>query len=369
MNNSYSTPEFPNFPIEEFTSELEQENNELKSAIQELSTRLLTQLKEQNPELMDAKIIKQNDIQLSIILGRRQANGILLEFHRQVRDVVLNDMLSRVEKAFGKSITLDEVTGMITISLSDMKKFNQMEEDYIFTVTRGIQTYFLNLIDEFIPEDQTTRPDIRFFLYVPDHCGAQMFIYHESNGIVFTNDVFKPPTVTLDTNVVRGWWENRSKVEHVEKILKLGQKFEIDLAVTRRIHADVPKQPLAEKIKELPDLLIYEIGAIIRPNNWHPGIDTIGITEFVDFIDSIEVSDEFNNMNIKKRPDSRDWDHIHTHYRYGRNYFLTWDNGILHFAKKFKDFGINIMKPEEYLSQHQPTIFEEWVKEKINNTL
>ena len=368
MNNSFSTPEFPKFPTEEFEAELEQEHVEFKSAIQELSEKLLAQLKDQNPELMDAKITKQNDIQISITLGRKQADGILLKYHRQVKDIALKDMCSQIEKVVGRPITPAEVKGIFTIPLSEIKKFDQMDEDYEFAVAKGMQNHFLTMIDEYIPEGQTTRPDIRIFLYVPDRCGAQMFIYAESNGIVLIDNVIKPPTVTLDTDVVRDWWENRSKVEHVKKLLELGKRFEIDLAVTRRIRDDVPDQPLAAKINDLPNLLIHEIGAIIRPNNWEPGIDIIGITEFKNCIGSIETSDEFNNMN-KKRPGSHDWDHIHTHYRYGRNYFLTWDKGILHFKKVFEDFGIKVMNPEEYLSQHQPLNLEKWVKETIYDSL
>ena len=174
--------------------------------------------------------------------------------------------------------------------------------------------------------------------------------------------------MTLDTNVIRTWWENRSKVKRVETLIELGKKFEIDLAVTGRIHDDVPKQPLAAKINDLPNLLIDEIGAIIRINNWKPGTDIGGIAEFVNFIGSIETSDKFDHMNTDSQPDWRDWDHIHTHYRYGRNYFLTWDRGILHFQKEFEEFGIKVMKPEDYLSQHQQPNFEEWVQETMYNS-
>lgn len=155
----------------------------------------------------------------------------------------------------------------------------------------------------------------------------------------------------------------------MEKLLELGKKFEIDLAVTRRIHDDVPDQPLAAKINDLPNLLIHEIGAVMRLNNWEAGTDTVGVTEFVNLIESIEASNEFNHMNKKKRPDCRAWDHIHTHYRYSRNYFLTRDSRVLHFKKAFEDFGIKVMKPEEYLSQHQSLNSEEWVKETISNSL
>ncbi len=66
MHNFSSTPEFPKFPIEEFKAELEQEHTEFKSAIQKSSQKLLAQLKEQNPELMNAQITKLNDIEISI---------------------------------------------------------------------------------------------------------------------------------------------------------------------------------------------------------------------------------------------------------------------------------------------------------------
>ena len=155
----------------------------------------------------------------------------------------------------------------------------------------------------------------------------------------------------------------------METLIELGKNFEIDLAVTGRIHDDVPNQPLAAKINHLPNLLIDEIGAIIRINNWKPGTDTVGITEFVNFIGSIETSDKFDHMSKKRQPDWRDWDHIHTHYKYGRNYFLTWDCGILHFQKEFEEFGIRVMKPEDYLSQHQKPNFEEWSWKTMCNSL
>ena len=135
MNNSFSTPEFPKFLIEELKAELEQEHAEFKSAIQELSQKLLTQFKDQNPELMDAKISKQNDIQLSITLGRRQSHGISLEYSRQVQDIVRKNIYSRIEKELGRPITSDELTFSPSFtSLLEIKKLDQIEEDYEFAV-------------------------------------------------------------------------------------------------------------------------------------------------------------------------------------------------------------------------------------------
>ncbi len=370
MTNFFSTPEFPDFPIEELEAELEQEHAEFKSAIQESSQKLLAQLKDQNPELMNAKIIKWNDIQISITLARKQRDGIKLEYHRQVKDIALKDIYSQIEKELGQPITPAElISGPSFTSLSEIKKLDQIEEDYEFTVGKGTLNHYLTWINENIPEGQTTRPNIRIFVYAPSRYGAQMSIYVESNGMVLIDDIFKPPTVTFDTNVVIEWWDNQDKVEYVEKLLELGKKFEIDMAVTRRIRDDLLKRSSTTEINDLPNLLIREIGAVMRLNNWEAGTDTIGITEFVNFIGSIENSDEFNHMNKDKRPDWRDWDHIHTHYRYDRNYFLTWDGRVLHFKKAFEDFGIKVMKPEEYLSQHQSLNFEGWVNETISNSL
>lgn len=202
MSNSFSTPKFP---IEELEAEREKEHAEFKSAIQELSQKLLAQLKDQNPDIMDAKIIKQNDIEISITLERRRSE-ILLEYSKQVQDIARKNIYSRIEKELGRSITSDELTFSPSFtSLSEIKKLEQIEEDHEFAVAKGQQNHWLTWINENIPEDQTTRPNIRIFVYAPSWRGARMFIYVESDGIVLIDDIFKPPTVTLDTNVVREW--------------------------------------------------------------------------------------------------------------------------------------------------------------------
>ncbi len=290
MNNLSSTPEFPKFPIEEFEEELEQGHAEFKSAIQKSTQKVLAQLKEQNPEFTAAQITKLNDIKISITLERRQPDGILLEYLQQIRDIVREDIYSQIEKALGRPVTPAELTfSPASIPLSEVKKLDQIREDYELTVAKGWLNHNLTSIDENIPKGQTTRPDIKISLYMPSPRGLRIFIYVESNGIVMDH-IFRPPTVTLDTSVVIEWWKNQAKVEHVETLIELGKKFEIDLAVTGRIHDDVPNQPLAAKINDLPNLLIDEIGAIIRIDNWKPSIDTTGITEFVNFIESIELS-------------------------------------------------------------------------------
>ena len=168
---------------------------------------------------------------------------------------------------------------------------------------------------------------------------------------MLVDEIIKLPTVTLDTNVVRERLENRDKVEHVNILLELGKKFEIDLAVTGRIHDDIPDSPLADRINELPSLNIQKIGSIIRFGHWKAGIDVAGNDEFREFLDSPSFTKKFELMNEEKRPDWRDWDHVHTHYRYGRDVFLTWDKKILHFASELQDgLSIIVMTPEKFLA-------------------
>lgn len=352
MNKPFPTPEFP---MEEYKAEREQDHAEFESAIQEVFQKLLAQLKNQNPQLMAAKITKLHDLNISIVLREERLKGILLEYLEQVQSQFYKQIFSQMEEIVGRPVAFDEVVeGLLTIPLSEINKFDQIM-DYTNKIVDGLRHVFLTMIDTIIPEEQTIRPEIRICIYLPDCRGAQMFIYAESSSTVLVDEILKPPTVTLDTNIVREWWGNRAKVEHVEKLLELGKEFEIDLAVTRRIHDDIRKPPLVNKINDLPNLNIREIGAVIRVGHWKTGVDTVGIDEFKKIFDSLVASKKFSHMNIDKQPDWRDWDHVHTHYRYGRDYFLTWDSGILHFKKELQDgLGIRVMKPEEYLSCHQP---------------
>ena len=129
MNNLFSTPEFPKFPIEKLEEELEQGHAEFKSAIQESSQKLLAQLKEQNPELMAAQITKLNDIAISITLARKQPDGIKLEYHKQIQDIATKDVYFQIEKALGRPITPAELTfSPCSIPLSEIKKLDQIRE-------------------------------------------------------------------------------------------------------------------------------------------------------------------------------------------------------------------------------------------------
>ena len=335
--------------MKEFKTELERESAEFESAIQKSLHTSLEELYDQHPQLIDAEITKLSRIRFSLKLRKVPPKGILLKYLEELQNSAYKQLLSQTEKEVGWPTTPDGVGVLITIPSSKINIRDQVKDNA--KLLREMQNIFLTRIDEIALKVQTTRPDIQINIYLPDSGGAQILAYVRSNGKALIDEICKPPSVTLDTSVVEEYWKNQAKIEHVEKLLELAEKWEIDLAVTRRIHHDILRQPLANKINDLPNLNIHEIGAVIRISNWKVGIDIAGSDDFKKLIGSLESSKKFCHMNEDNRPDWRDWDHIHAHYRYGRDYFLTWDRGILHFKEELqKELDVTIMKPEKYLS-------------------
>ncbi|MBI2846881.1 MAG: hypothetical protein HYX82_03270 [Chloroflexi bacterium] len=155
------------------------------------------------------------------------------------------------------------------------------------------------------------------------------------------------PTLTLDTNLLHEYWKRRDKVQVVEQLLALGQKGKVDLAVTARVHEDIPQLPLAQKLNNLPELNIQETGSVTRLGYWVLGRDMLGDDAFDSYR---STAYKLAKQRGKKPPDWRDWDHLHAHYLLHREVFLTWDEGIHCLSSELKHkFGIVVMKPEEYL--------------------
>ena len=239
---------------------------------------------------------------------------------------------------------------------SKIRELDQLTDNT--PTVRKIMSIFLAMVDDIVPQQQAVRPDIEICIELPDPRGSKTFQYVESKGRS-ASKTLKPSTVTLDTNVMTDFWAKRERYKHVKELLSRGEERNIDLAVTSRIRDDIKDPPLAEKINSLRELSIHDIGSVIRTLCWNVGFDTVGVTEFREFFDSPRVARKLEQMNISKRPDWRDWDHVHTHYRYERDHFLTWDKGILHFSNELREgLGINVMTPETYLRLGLPPIFE-----------
>ena len=159
------------------------------------------------------------------------------------------------------------------------------------------------------------------------------------------------PRLTLDTSVILEYFKKQDKCKYVEKLLDLAGQAKIDLAVTARIHEDIPRNPLAERLNELPALNIQETGTVFRFDLGVFGRDILGNKSFVEF-EMIGNKLARERVPNKKPPDYRDWDHLHGHHILHRDIFLTWDEPILCLHDELNDqFGIIVMKLEEFLKQ------------------
>lgn len=148
--------------------------------------------------------------------------------------------------------------------------------------------------------------------------------------------------LTLDTNIIYDWWTKQARHSVVAELLDLADRKEVDLAVTATIHQDIPDDPLARRIADLPEINVEQEGTVARLGSWVLGRDTLGDQAFVDWHEGLGV----------KKPDWRDFDHLHAHMLLGRDYFLTWDGEINNLAPELsRRWGIEVRRPEEDLRQ------------------
>jgi hypothetical protein len=152
--------------------------------------------------------------------------------------------------------------------------------------------------------------------------------------------------LTLDTNLLHELWKDRDKHRLVEQILTLE---DVELAVTATVHEDIPHEPLAARLRELPELGITETPRLARVGAGILGMDMLGSQEFVDFQHQLEAGWKRGQPPL---PDKRDFDHLHAHLAKERDVFLTWDKAILSLADDLQaHLGVTVESPEEYLER------------------
>jgi hypothetical protein len=155
--------------------------------------------------------------------------------------------------------------------------------------------------------------------------------------------------VTLDTNLLHEYWKHRDKASVVAELLARARRGSVHLAVTARVHEDIPRRPLSDRLNELPMLKIEEAGSIVRVGLGVIGRDMIASDAFRDYWPTAcRLAEE----RVNKAPDWRDWDYLHAHYLLQRDVFLTWDKGILCLSGELKQrFGVVVLAPEQYISE------------------
>ena len=155
--------------------------------------------------------------------------------------------------------------------------------------------------------------------------------------------------LTLDTNIILEYWKFQEKRSVVEKLLELSDSGRADLVVTARIREDIQRAPFSKRVNELTEIGIGESGSVTRLGFWKLGRDQLADDDFVSF--STKVAELAATSGVRE-PDWRDWDHLHAHYLQRRDYFLTWDKGILGIRKGLKsEFEIEVLTPDEYLDK------------------
>src|SRR4051812_31557735 len=88
------------------------------------------------------------------------------------------------------------------------------------------------------------------------------------------------PTVTLDANVVHDILQPRRRYKVVE-LIGLSEAGRVDLAVTTHIHDDIPRDPLAARLAELPALGVDSIpGLFLLDLSPLDGSTVLGSAEF-----------------------------------------------------------------------------------------
>ena len=157
-------------------------------------------------------------------------------------------------------------------------------------------------------------------------------------------------TATLDTSVLEEYWREQEKAAVTESLLDLAARRMVNLAITSRINADIPELPLANRINDLPELNVQEIGSVFGLDySALDGGDVLGSDIFLDVISALDAELDRQGRR-KRRPDWRDWDHLHGHYLSGREVFLTWDRPILDVASELHNrLGLVVMAPEDFL--------------------
>ena len=280
-------------------------------------------------------ITKMNRFKIRLVLSDSEVPDI---WHK-----IVNEQASSVRKNFSSDLV--ESNEILMMAPEEHEKVSLSERDYLEKAIQGTVDVFANT--ELLHMDLFDGLHIELELVVKHPIESQVINYEISKGKLSKTNITKVPSVTLDTNVVMEYWCEREKVTIVKSLLELAQSGQLDVRVSARIRQDVPMPSLSDRIDELPELGVKEMGSIIRTGCWTPGRDMAGSTKFQAVVDSL-LHDAKRPRN--KNPDWRDWDHVQTHYLQGRGVFLTWDDGIINAASHLKEeLGIVIMRPEEYL--------------------
>ena len=155
--------------------------------------------------------------------------------------------------------------------------------------------------------------------------------------------------VTLDTNVPYRWWHEQPSGEVFEQLLSLAADGAVQLVVTRTIEHDVPREPLASRVRDLPVLDVAIVPAVVVISEAVIGSsDLIGNESFEEAVRTLRAEHPSQDGLL---PSDRDFQHLHVDMLHRRAVFLTWDGPILALRTWLaEEVDIQVMTPEEFLA-------------------
>lgn len=161
--------------------------------------------------------------------------------------------------------------------------------------------------------------------------------------------------LTLDTNAARDLLQDRAKRPLVDRLITLAHDGVIDLAVTGHVRDDVPLEPLASRLNELPELGLSIAGGVFRLGvSALDGGDVLGDSEIDSILDALAET----VRSERRRPDQCDRWHLHAHRVIGRDIFVTSDRGILQIADELERLlGVVVRRlDEEFVGRVEATV-------------
>ena len=193
--------------IREMQAELKRDLALEEASVQELSAMLPEKFEEQNPQLMELNVEEIREIKVNMEFRDSPVKGVLLNYLQEECTRICSEIRTRAEEHTGRPTSISEIDGVLAVPQFEIEKLDQLTDRA--KVVDAVRRELLNCIRNSIPGTQTTPPNIEIRIWFPARSGAREFVYAESGGKVVTDEVRKLPTVTLDTNVIREYWDHR----------------------------------------------------------------------------------------------------------------------------------------------------------------
>lgn len=343
---------------------LEKENAESSVMTAEAFSKVIRDLKTENPELMAAEVTKLNNLNYTVVFddGSAQSES-WKKYYKQLEVRLLSQITSGLEKLLGQPVHASELkkhlwterkdksyplNGIVHVPKQDIETIRRDYDDFVVKTVKQVRDMFLRSIGEQIRKiGQDVLPDIRMTLIFPTSSTLNVLLYYAKAGVLKVDCIYRLPSVTLDSNV----FINMKRGQMLDPV-ELRKKCAVDLAVTHRIRDDLLLNESDEQfirnnyIRKIPSIMRCSFDSKSKRFLLNPEFDKLGCTEFLKMAESIVESFKQTGENP---PEYLDWDHIDAHYISGRDIFVTEDKKNLKVGCQLKELGIRVMRFEELL--------------------